>query len=158
MSDFSGRTTSKLNRTVKNGAFWPDLELGEFQEQYRIPAEYREETILHQLILATVEVNQQLNDERCRWVRDGWESLQAVPDEEIGSVEALIPIRVVLYKQAVYTAAKAKLMQHYASMNRRDKAEHEGRDQDTVDGLLAMSERAVNLLRGRTTSIDVVLL
>ena len=158
MSDFSGRSLNRLNRIIKNGAFWPDLELGELQEQYRIPSEYREETILHQLILATVEVNQQLADERCQWVRNGWERLQDVPDEEIGAIEALIPTRVILYKQAVYTFAKAKLMQHYASMNRRDRADHEGRDQDTVDGLFAMSERAVHLLRGQTTSIDVVLL
>lgn len=160
MSDFSGRTPQKLNRTVDTGAFWPALELGELQEQYRIPSDYREETILHQTILAAVDVNRELSEERCQWVRDGWETLAEVPAEEQGSGDAALHELVLLYKQAVYALAKAKLMANYASMNRRDRqAEHPAREgAETYEMFVQQSQDAIRLIRGHRHQIDVVLL
>lgn len=160
MSDFSGRTAQKLSRTVANGAFWPELELGELQEQYRIPSEYREQTILHQTILAAIEVNRELNQERCQWVRNGWATLQDVPAEEMGDGEVALHELTLLYKQAVYALAKAKLLANYASANRRDRvAEHPAREgEETYELFIAQSTDAIRLLRGHKTTIDVVLL
>ena len=160
MNDFSGRTSQKLNRTVDVGAFWPALELGELQEQYRIPSDYREETILHQTILAAVEVNRELSEERCQWVRNGWDSLAEVPAEEMGSGDGALHELVLLYKQAVFTLAKAKLMANYASMNRRDRqAEHPTREgEETYEMFVQQSQEAIRLIRGKRNSIDVVLL
>lgn len=153
-NDFSGRSHKRLEGTVENGEFWPAIDLGDFQETMRIPAEYRVDTITQKVTLACVVVNRELNIERCTWVRDGYDTLAYLPAEQVGGESESLE----LYRQAVYNQAKAYLMQVYPSMNRRDRADHEGRDADTVEQLENASAHAIRLLRGYETTIDVVVI
>ena len=57
---FSGRTEEFLDTEVQNDGFFPNLILGDLQEDYRIPTKYQTDTIVHHLKVAMDEVNQDL--------------------------------------------------------------------------------------------------
>ena len=117
MSDFSGRTPSKLDVELPNNGFLPSLNLGDLQERYRIPSEYRQQTIGSQTIAALIEVNRLLNPKVCEWQRAGYMQLEEVPCAVLGDLHELVE----LYKVAVFARAKAKLIRQYPSMNRHDR-------------------------------------
>ena len=145
MSDLSGRTPSKLDIPITNNAFFPDLNLGELQEGYRTGAEYRTETIKRQTVLALIEVNRKLETRWCHWDRLGYETLEAVPQVELGEVFELVE----LYKTAVYARAKSRLMRVYPTLNRRDRKSNPGDDaEEAENSLLNESDDAIQLLLG----------
>lgn len=151
MSDFSGRTPTKLDIEIGNNGFFPSLNLGDLQERYRIPSEYRQHTIGAQTVAALIEVNRALNPKLCDWQQLGYESLHAVPACELGIPGEADHIHelVELYKTAVFARAKAKLLRQYPSMNRRDRQEHTGREGEEVEqDFMEESENAIRLILG----------
>lgn len=145
MSDFSGRTPTKLDIEIGNNGFYPVLNLGDLQERYRIPSEYRQHTIGAQTVAALIEVNRALNPKLCEWQRLGYAELAAVPACELGELHELVD----LYKTAVFSRAKAKLLRQYPSMNRRDRQEHTGREGEEVEqDFMEESENAIRLILG----------
>ena len=151
MSDFSGRTPAKLDIDLGNNGFFPVLNLGDLQERYRIPSEYRQHTIGAQTVAALIEVNRLLNPKLCEWQRMGYDALAAVPACELGIAGEPDHLHelVELYKTAVFARAKAKLLRQYPSINRRDRQEHPGREAEEVEqDFMQESENAIRLILG----------
>lgn len=167
MSAFSGRTSEKLDVAISNVAFWPSLNLGEIQEEYRIPSEYRVETIQTQLLTAISEVNQMLLPFRelamgefdedaipypahtqLHWMAGAvYLTLDSIPAAELGDKHELVE----LYKVAVYSRATSKVWGIYATANRRDQQTHTAREaQETELSFLCASDDAIKLLMGDT--------
>lgn len=145
MSDFSGHTTQPITEIIVNSDFWPAIDMGEFQDNYRIDAEYRLAAIKMQLIEAMQFVNQQLESEACEWVRMGYFSLADVRSSEIDNQHW----HTQRYVRAVMTKAKAELLQEYRTMNRRDNATNNAKEAiETYDHLMAQSDVAINDLKG----------
>ncbi len=156
MSDFSGRTPQKLDIEIPNNGFFPTLNLGDLQERYRIPSEYRQQTIGSQTIGSLIEVNRLLNAKVCEWQRAGYTQLEDVPCTPLGDLNELVE----LYKTAVFARAKAKLIRQYPSMNRHDrqhypnqgnfkKQEYSGLEAPEIEqDFLNESDNAIALLCG----------
>lgn len=151
MSDFSGRTPQKLDVQIGNNGFFPPLNLGDLQEAYRIPSDYRQHTIGAQTVAALIEVNRALNARVCEWQRLGYTELAAVPAVELGELHELVE----LYKVAVFARAKAKLIRQYPSINRRDRQDHPGREWDDVErDFIAESDNAIAQLLGNAPALQ----
>lgn len=151
-SDFSGRTEKRLDTIIPNTPFFPALELGELQENYRIPSDYRANTIGSLTLRAMIDVNRYLQPKQCEWVRMGYSQLRDVPSDELGDVHELTE----LYKSAVFNRAKAYLLRNYPSMNRRDRGDYPARDgEETEQYYLDESERYIQMLLGNAPAVGL---
>jgi len=155
MSDFSGKTEDYLNTVITNNGFYPNVVLGDFQRDYNIPAKYEIETVTNKILLAMVNINDQLAVIQDDWELDGATTLAEVDTTEHNGVNKM----EMHYIQAVFSRAKALLIPEFASLNRKDSAM--SLDESTID-LAApwktLSNRAVRKLKGIETTITVELL
>lgn len=116
MSDFSGRTPKKIEMLLPQDGFYPDIEVGDFQETMRVPSDWREAAIKMQVVEAIVALNAQISTARNVAVKAGVITLD-------------MPL-ANLYRLALYHLAKAKLLRLYPEMNRRDRSQQDARDQN----------------------------
>lgn len=154
-SDFSGRTPQKLNIEIGNNGFFPPLNLGDLQERYRIPSEYRQHTIGAMTVKAIIEVNRALLRKYCEWHNAGYANLGDVPCDELGTYGTPDHIHEIteLYKTAVFARAKANLIRQYPSINRRDRQDYPGREGDEVElDLMQESDNAIRMILGDNQS------
>ncbi len=136
-------------KVIKNSPFWPDMNLSEFQEVYRLPAEYREKLLEERLGLAMVWANKQLADWRIEQQADGISKLADVPVDEnigLGAGNHLVS----LYTRAVSCRAKAELLADYATMMRKSDAVNDAKEApETADGFHRMASDALAELQDK---------
>lgn len=143
-----GVTTGKTTTLVLPGdGWWPGLELAEFLELYRLPAEYAEALMADHLDLARIWVNRRLASWRATLEAQGvsGEELKQRPFHGVpgGTLR--------LYKRAVYCRAKGMLLPQFASIERREAAKNDAKDApETAERFLALAEEAVATLTGKT--------
>ncbi|MEB4591387.1 head completion/stabilization protein [Candidatus Thiothrix sp. Deng01] len=156
MSDFSGFTPQKLDIAIGNNGFFPVLNLGDLQERHRIPSDYRQATVGAQTVAALIEVNRLLNPKLCEWQRGGYDALAAVPCAELGEPGAPDHLHELteLYKTAVFARAKAKLVRHYQSLNRSDRA---ARFQNKYPGMEWEDENVQDFMDESARAIAMIL-
>lgn len=156
-SSFSGRTHTPLEGVIVNEAFYPDLELKEFQEQYRLKSEYREATIKKQLLLSIMEINGLLAKRREFWISELLDDNDltippTTPEWTLTDVNCMqlgdMHEYTEYYKTAVYARAKAKLIPLFDSMNRRDRADDADDEDAQINDFMNKSQDALNLLLG----------
>ena len=146
---FSGKPTTFVDQAIENDGFWPSLSLTEFQKTYRLPGEYLGDMLVADLTMAMNEVNTELATVKS--------ILQA---NEVSNLEAMAGVtspaqwgyanKVMLYKRAVYTRAKASLLTQFATVTRRESAENTGKElPERSETFLAFSQQAVRSLQGR---------
>ena len=143
---FSGKPTTLVDQAIANDGFWPDLSVSEFQQGYRLPAEYLRELLVEGLTQAMGEVNIDLAKRKTAW--------QAAGIVNVETADPLIlPERSFMassYKRAVYCRAKAYLLQQFATVNRRESAENLGKEApESSEQFLAFSQQAVRVIQGR---------
>jgi hypothetical protein len=152
---FTGKSQTFLDTTLVNDGFFPDLNLGELQKVYRIPAEYQQEMIEQKLRVAMSDCNQMLAVRKAEWIGVG---INALVDLEWGDIGGK-PVAVDQYKSAVYCRTKGLLLMEFATTNRREAAENEAKESDeTFQYYLAQSGRHVRRLMGLTENVSVELL
>lgn len=129
-----------------NDGFWPDLDVGELMDKYRIPPEYADDTIIWGLTLAVTNVNLDLEPVKTVIVALGHASLadyNLAQPEPINSEQ----VTVIHYKHAVYAYAKAFLLQQFNSLNRKPNAENAAKEApETEQYWLGQSASAVQRL------------
>ena len=144
---FGGRPTTLIDQPIANDGFWPDLGLSEFQQGYRLPAEYLVELLVDGIGFAMGEVNVDLAQRKAQWQRAGIHNVAAA-DPMILEERAFMALS---YKRAVYCRAKAYLLAQFATVNRRDSAENQAKEApDTAAAFLTFSQQAVRLIQGRS--------
>lgn len=143
---FSGKPTTLVDQAIVNDGFWPDLSVSEFQQAYRLPAEYLRELLVDGVTQAMGEVNLDLRKRKAAWQAAGIDHVETADP-------LLLPERAFMassYKRAVYCRAKAYLLQQFATVNRRESSSNTGKESpDTREQFLAFSQQAVRLIQGR---------
>lgn len=135
------------SKTISNMPFWPDLNLYEFQENYRLPAEYRESMLEDRLKLAMVWANTQLSAWKAEQETAGAASLGEVP--VVGAPAWGSPL-VLLYVRAVSCHAKALLLDDYATAMRKSDAVSDVKESgDTVEKWHRFAVDALNDLQNK---------
>jgi len=129
----SGTPVTYQNDTITNGvAFWPDLNLAEFQKSRTLPADLPPEIAGVAVLAAIAEVNDTLGDVVTYWAGKGNARAKDVPGATLGDENQL----TAQYKKAVYARAKADLLGEFATIGRRES--HPGQEStDTRANLLA---------------------
>lgn len=144
---FSGRPTLTVQHPLVNDGFWPDLDVAEFQQGYRMPAEFLEATLIDGIALAMGEVNLDLAGRKCAWQNAGIENVETADP-------MVLPERTFFaasYKRAVYCRAKAQLLSHFVTFIRRDAAQNLAKDgPESRDQLMTFSQQAVRVIQGRS--------
>jgi len=110
----SGKSNSPVERVITNNGFFPDLNVKEFQEQYRVNNSFALETIVTELVLAISIINRQLNS----WQMVQTGTLDNIAPEQIDGQGVL----TIFYKAAVYTYARASLQPLFATLGGRKEA------------------------------------
>jgi len=128
----SGTPVTYQNDTITNGvAFWPDLNLAEFQKSRTLPADLPPEIAGVAVLAAIAEVNDTLGDVVTYWTGKGNAKAKDVPGATLGDENQL----TAQYKKAVYARAKADLLGEFATIGRRES--HRGQvSTDTRGNLL----------------------
>lgn len=129
----SGTPVTYQNDTITNGvAFWPNLNLAEFQKSRTLPADLPPEIAGVAVLAAIAEVNDTLGDVVTYWTGKGNAKAKDVPGATLGDENQL----TAQYKKAVYARAKADLLGEFATIGRRES--HPGQEStDTRANLLA---------------------
>lgn len=141
---FSGRRIDYQDIPVSNGvAFWPDLNLKEFQHARSIPADLPAETAGRAVLAAVAEVNDDLGDVVARHQAAGHEAALDVPGARLGNENQL----TAQYKKAVYARAKADLLGEFPTIGRRET--HPGQEStETRETLLAEAAFVLRSMKG----------
>ena len=144
---FTGNEEQAVAQTIiKNAAFWPDIVLEKFKTQRRIPSEYDDQQQIDSLKLAAAEVNMELMRYELGQQAQGINQLTDTQGPMIDGE----PVALTQYMNAVYSRAKAKLLNHFATVNRKPAANNEAKEsQDTFDRLLAESQQAIRAILGK---------
>ena len=142
MTSFTGKSKQELARSVKNDSFFSDLSVGDFQRNYRIPAEYAIDMVENDLTLAAQSINHELIEQRLIWAAAGYGTLKAAE-------EALTKPFTLWYLNAVYALAKSNLLTQFATINQRSAANNAAKTSaETHNAFKAMSNIAVRRLKG----------
>ena len=137
---FSGLPDHAVDSTVTNDGFWPDLNTGDFQTNYRLPAEYEQAMVEDHLQLAMAWANQTLRKWKTEQQAAGHHSMESVPSDEIGGEK----LTLIHYRRAVFCHAKALLLQQFATTDRREAANNEAKEsEETEDKFLEFSRHAI---------------
>ena len=152
---FSGKTrTDQPAKTLQNSAFFPDLDLKAFIDTYRIPSDHPIALVEEQVYLAMGTINKQLDIYRAAQIALGYDTLAAVPADEMGGKS----IQIRRYERAVFALAKAKLLQDFATVIRKKEAENLGKEApEREEKYREFSTQAVREILGKS-AISVELL
>jgi len=128
----TGKPSLTTASPITNDGFWRDVSMADLMSKYRIPSEYADDTIKWGLSLAVIRVNEALERAKTVMQDDGFATfddyLTAHPNGVADS--ELLQIH---YEAAVYSRAKANLLQQFSTMNRRKDAENEAKESEQVE-------------------------
>lgn len=143
---FSGIPEIPQDMSVQNDGWFPDLSVSEFQNIYRLPADYHADLIADHLKLAMAWANRQLADWKADREAEGVTGLAEHPGLRLGGE----PVVCLHYRRAVFAEAKALLLRQFATVNRRAAAENEAKEgEETEDRFHQYAELALADLIGR---------
>ncbi|MDR3432564.1 MAG: head completion/stabilization protein [Rouxiella aceris] len=136
----SGKPVTYQTDAITNGVtFWPDLNLGEFQQSRTLPADLPPDTAALAVLAAIGEVNDTLADVVSHWAGKGYDQAIDVPGAKMGNENQL----TAQYKKAVYARAKADLLGEFATIGRRES--HPG--QESTDSRANLLAEAAYVMR-----------
>lgn len=115
----NGKTAASSDLVITNKAPWPDLPVQAFIDHFRLPAEYHQDMIQQQLTNAVLYVNDQLEAVRGFVEPAMLENLEQ--PIVAGSGEWVRD-----YQYAAMHCARAHLIWHFETVNRKDAAEVQG--------------------------------
>ena len=141
---FSGRTIGYSDIPIINGvAFWPDLNLKEFQQSRSIPPDLPPDTAGLAVLAAIAEVNDDLAGVVSRHQGAGHATARDVPGAKMGKENQL----TAQYKKAIYARAKADLLGEFPTIGRRET--HPGQESaETRETLLAEAALVIRNMQG----------
>jgi hypothetical protein len=135
---FNGNTVNYQNAPLTNDGFWPDLNLREFQEHRKLPADLDNDMLANALLATVAEINLDLAGRKLQLQAQGYQTAAAVSGISINGTTELVS----QYKRAVYARAKADLMGEYTSLVSR--TPNPGQESPEVQKRL-LAEAAVTL-------------
>ena len=128
----TGKPSLASASPITNDGWWPDVSTADLVSKYRVPSDIADDTISTGLSLAVVRVNETLDPVKQHLLTLGYtdfESYLAANSSPVVSSELLL----VHYEAAVYSRAKAFLLQQFISMNRREVAENQAKESEQTE-------------------------
>lgn len=140
MDSFSGKQPEPRQGTTQNQPFWPDVDIGKFCRDYRVPSELDTGTIKAHLSHAMLETNIQLIEYRKCQMDEGYKNLADIPAETIADESRLL----MLYRRAMSCRCKAIICRDYPTIDRREPAENQAKSAyDTEVSNLCNADKAI---------------
>ena len=140
ISFVSSDSANIVKKTIKNVGFYPDIKMSEFQNLYRVPAEFNGDIIEHQLTLAISSVNQSLVSWQEDQEAEGHEKLEDVPAPRVNDAN----VCVQNYKRAVFCKCKASILKEYETVSRQAVAENTTKTgKETSEWYIELSNQAI---------------
>lgn len=140
---FNGKPIDFQDIAVTNDGFWPDLNVKDFQDSRRIPADITAGTVADALVSAMAQVNASLEARRAFWVGQGFIHASGISGPAYQG-ESYV---VAQYRKAVFARAKADLMGEWTSVV-RVKTDAQPGSEETRDSLLSEANFALRSLKG----------
>jgi len=138
--------TVRPEAKIANDGFFTDLSIAEFATGYGLPAEMANEIIEQYLLSAMDRINTALESFKKESDANGFNKLEDVVSSNLGGISA----KVIQYKQAVYSAAKADLLRADISMDRKPNAENKaGTGEELMNHYERQSTRAIANIQGQ---------
>ncbi len=113
---------------IKNGTFWPEINVNKFAVAMRLDGTTRAERLRDALVAAMVNVNRELMPWRASQQSLGYSSLADVPFND--PVDDENP-KVHNYRRAVYCIAKANLTERYRDFDATAKGDRRATQLET---------------------------
>jgi len=107
--DYIATEEQQITGEVINLPFYPNLTLQEMQDRYQTDETYNETKRLNYLKQATLFINHQLKDQLKAWQELNVNTLQEVPQTQLGDDYEL----ELMYQTAVYSKAMALIAERY---------------------------------------------
>jgi hypothetical protein len=128
----TGKSPLTTATEVANDGFWPALQVGDLLSKYRIPSEYDDSVIETGLILGLIRVNESMESVKTHVQANGFATFSdylAANSTPVADAELLH----IHYEHAVFSRAKAHLLQNFVTINRREAAENEAKESEQVE-------------------------
>ncbi len=133
---------------TNDGGFWPDIVIADFVKEARIPPQYDDGKQYSALVRAMATANIELKSWTARQIEQG-----KTRSDDAGQIIGGVGVATSLYKDAVYNRAKANLLTHFATVNRKDEAEALAKEsQDTYDRLITEYQKAIRTIQDTVTA------
>ncbi|MEZ0583273.1 head completion/stabilization protein [Erwinia sp. STN24] len=107
--------------TIAAGDFWPVISLRELRLAARITGGVTTSRLMHVATEAVAHVTKQLRDWQAGQQASGYSTLQAVPAQQINDES----IKVWSYRRAVYSIARALVLEGYRDVDTTAKGDKE---------------------------------
>lgn len=141
---------------VTNNGFYPDLDVAELLKNYSVsnPLGANALAVVNALALAIVSVNKDL----MLYHAQNWLGVDTLADVESEKVQD-DTVLILLYKHAVFTLAKSKLLVSRLTENNRDKAAASAQDHiDNSKHWVYESNEAIYQIMNNAKNISVALI
>lgn len=116
-SDIQSRDEAVADVVVNNIAFFPAIKLVDFMERYQVDDNYSVQRRLQCLSESVRQINSELKKQRLEWRRDGYLSLDNIPQDTLTAVDTEISDKVLVqaYFDAVCCFALKLLNERFGS-------------------------------------------
>ena len=133
------------NQTVKNLAFYPDINIADFKKAYRVSDTITDQRTIEAIKNALINVNDQLANWQADQALAGISSLSNVPSDNYGNITK----HQQCYYTAVYATAKSYLIDEYRDTDTTNSGNAKTQDMDeSADIYLAMAKSSIRKLLG----------
>lgn len=142
---FSGKPNLTSDAPLGNDGFWPELAIGDLVGKYRIPSNIDDGVINTALVLAMINVNQELQAVKAEIMAipflsfDDYLANNSIPQ---GDDELLL----ILYQHAVFSKAKASLLQQFPAMSTKSTVDQYSQDLMAVTHWIEESQFSITTI------------
>ncbi len=139
-----------LPETISNNGFFPDINVQDYVNQYRIPQELPDATIVNHLVISMGDANQELECYKYFMTKKGYKTLAEVPADKINEVS----IKVTNYIRAVSCYAKAWALKEMQTLDRRKDADNLAKTSDETEATYRQfAEQAIKAVCGEPAAM-----
>lgn len=151
MGDFVAPGVDPTPETdIGNDGFFPDVKASEFRQTMRQDKTVTAERMRESLINSISSVNRQLAPWKALQVEAGMATLAAVDPSEIGGK----PVKVHYYLRAVYSLAKAELIERYRDFDATNSGREKADEMDETEDYYRRDARwAVADIQGKQRTV-----
>ncbi|MEY0557546.1 head completion/stabilization protein [Providencia rettgeri] len=154
MDFVSPEPANEKDETLTSGAFWPEINTRAFRESMRVDGTVTQSRLIEALKNAIIETNRELSSFQQQEIHLGYPNLEAVPASKITHGEIDVSELVILYRRAVFSAAKANLTERYRDIDTTPNGSKKANAlEPNIDDLQRDAIWAIQRIKGTTHNI-----
>ena len=147
MSSFVPKNPEQEELIVANLSFFPAIDANEFREVYRVDDVVNNVRVQNALTRAIIDINDELAQYKAEKEAAGIAKLEDVESDTYGEGDNAISVLVHHYKTAIYSRAKAHILEAYRNYDTTNAGDQEaGRLEDPIDDYLSTARVNYNLI------------